>query len=149
MSPLLFALVDDIVTESKRDGLLTKILYADDLVLMSETLEGLKEKFSKWKGAFQSKEFMVNLGEIKMMVSRTEGERVESKVNPCDVCGKRTMANSMWCTRCVKSVHGRSTRWKSVTAKLANGFICGKCVRNDRDVAKPVERLCDEVDTVR
>ena len=28
---------------------MSEMLYADDLVLMSETMEGLREKFWKWK----------------------------------------------------------------------------------------------------
>ena len=43
--PLIFAIVVDIVTEHAREGLLNEILYADDLVLMSESLEDLREKF--------------------------------------------------------------------------------------------------------
>ena len=49
LSPLVFAIVVDVVTESVRNGLISEMLYADDLVLMSETMEGLREKFWKWK----------------------------------------------------------------------------------------------------
>ena len=45
--PLVFALVVDVVTESVRNGLMSEILYADDLVLTSETMGGMREKF--WK----------------------------------------------------------------------------------------------------
>ena len=40
----------------------TKLLYADDLVLMSDTIKGLRNKFIKWKEAFESKALKVNLG---------------------------------------------------------------------------------------
>ena len=40
LSPLFFGIMVDVVTESLRDGLLTQILHADDLVLMNERLEG-------------------------------------------------------------------------------------------------------------
>ena len=43
--PLTFAIVIDVVTEHARDRLLNQILYADDLVLMSESLEELREGF--------------------------------------------------------------------------------------------------------
>ena len=37
------------------------MLYVDDdLVLTSETMEGLREKFWKWKEAFESKGLKVN-----------------------------------------------------------------------------------------
>ena len=60
-----FALVVDVVTESVRNGLMSEMLYADDLVLMSERMEGLREKFWKWNKAFESKGLKVNLGEDK------------------------------------------------------------------------------------
>ena len=45
LSPLIFAIVVDVVTEHAREGLLNKILYADDLVLMSESLNDLRKRF--------------------------------------------------------------------------------------------------------
>ena len=52
LSPLVFATVVDVVTESVRSGSMSEMLYADDLVLMSKRMEGLREKFWKWKEAF-------------------------------------------------------------------------------------------------
>ena len=72
LSPLLFAVVVDVVTENAREGLLNEILYADDLVLVSESMEDLRTKFEKWRKAFESKGMKVNLGKTKLMVSRTE-----------------------------------------------------------------------------
>ena len=45
--PLVFAIVVDVVTENVRNSLMSEMLYADDLVLTSESMEGLREKF--WK----------------------------------------------------------------------------------------------------
>ena len=47
LSPLIFAIVVDVVTEHAREGLLNEILYANDLVLMSESLEDLRERFQR------------------------------------------------------------------------------------------------------
>ena len=44
----LFAVVVDVVTEIARDGALSELLSAEDLGLMSETFEGLKNMFPKW-----------------------------------------------------------------------------------------------------
>ena len=55
LSPLLFAIVVNVVTESVRSGSMSEMLYADNLVLTSETMEGLREKFWKWKEAYESK----------------------------------------------------------------------------------------------
>ena len=68
-------IVVDVVTESVRSGSMSKMLYLDDLVLMSETMEGLRETFWKWKEAFESKGLKVNLGKTKVLVSGAEGEK--------------------------------------------------------------------------
>ena len=88
LSPLLFAIVVDVITESVRNGLMSEMLYADDLVLRSETMEGLREKFWKWKEAFENKGLKVNLGKTKVAVSGAEGEVSVSKVDPCGICRK-------------------------------------------------------------
>ena len=69
LSPFLFALVVDVVNKFVREGALSELLYADDLVLMSETIERLRGKFSKWKEAFESKALKVNLEKAKVMLS--------------------------------------------------------------------------------
>ena len=45
MQSLCFAVVVDVVTEFAREGALSELLYADDLVLMRETILGLRNKF--------------------------------------------------------------------------------------------------------
>ena len=45
LSPLLFAKVIDEVTENARKGWMKLILYADDLVLMEETIKELRDNF--------------------------------------------------------------------------------------------------------
>ena len=37
-----------------RGGALSELLYADELVLMSETIKALWNKFLKWKEGFES-----------------------------------------------------------------------------------------------
>ena len=56
-----FAIAVDVISENVREGLMNKILYADNLVLMSKSIENLKKKFLKWEEAFESKGLKVNL----------------------------------------------------------------------------------------
>ena len=42
LSLLIFAIVVDVVTKNVRNGLMSEMLYAYDLVLTSETMEGLR-----------------------------------------------------------------------------------------------------------
>ena len=53
--PFLFAIAVDVMSENAREGLRKEVLYADDLVIMSEMMEGLKERFLKWRSALESK----------------------------------------------------------------------------------------------
>ena len=59
----------DVVTEFARDGALSESLCAGDLVLMSDTIERLRDKFLKWKEALESKGLKVILGKTKVTVS--------------------------------------------------------------------------------
>ena len=55
LSPFLFALVVDVVTEFARESALSVLLYADEIVIMSETIMGLRDKVVKWKEALRAK----------------------------------------------------------------------------------------------
>ena len=44
LSPLLFAIVVDVITEKVRRSVNNKVLLADDVVLISENIEDLKER---------------------------------------------------------------------------------------------------------
>ena len=92
--PLLFAMVIDEATENTRKGWMKQILYADDLVLMGETMEELKENFDEWREAFVIKGMRVNLEKTKLMVSGMEEETVDSKIDPCGVCGTRVTSRN-------------------------------------------------------
>ena len=82
LSPLLFALAVDVFSENAREGLINEILCVDDLVLMNASIEKLKEKFLKWKEAFESKRVKMNLKKTKEMVSGSKDEVLKSKVDP-------------------------------------------------------------------
>ena len=56
------------------------MLYADDFVLVSETIERHRNNFSKWKEAFETKGLKVNLGKTKVMVNGGITEDGLSKV---------------------------------------------------------------------
>ena len=149
LSPLIFAIVVDVVTEHARKELLNEILHADDLVLMSESLEDLRERFQGWRRALEGKGLKVNVGKAKMMVSGMEGEITSSKIDPCGVCGKRIGSNAVCCTQSMKWIHGRCTTMKMVTCSSARNFVCGRCTDVGDGTEEPVEVLCDEVETVK
>ena len=69
LSLFLFVVVVDVVTDFFSECGLSELLYADNFVMMSETIERLRYKFLKWKEAFVSKALKVNLEKAKVMVS--------------------------------------------------------------------------------
>ena len=69
LSPLLFAITMNLTTENAREALMNEILYADDSVLINESIENLKEKFLKWKKSFDSKGLKVVMSGSKVKYS--------------------------------------------------------------------------------
>ena len=112
------AVVLDDVTELDSEGVLSELLFADDLVLMSDTIEGLSIKFLKWKEAFESKSLKVNVGKTKVVVRGgiSKDGLSESKVDPCGVYSLRVKVNSDLCVQCGRWIHGRCAGVKRVTA---------------------------------
>ena len=90
-------MVVDVVTVFTRKDALSELLHTNDLVLMSETIKGLRNTSTKWKEAFWSKGYKVNLGKTKVMVSSgiTKDGMSKSKVDPCGVYSLRVKASSV------------------------------------------------------
>ena len=99
ISPLIFAIAVNAVTEQARKGLLNEILYANDLMLMSEILDDLRDRFQRWRGALESKGMKVNIRKTKMMVSGAEGEIARSNV---EYVGKE-LCLMRCCAHCVRN----------------------------------------------
>ena len=53
MSPLLFAIIADDITKNAKREVVNELLYADDLVITSETMKDLKKRFWNWKDALK------------------------------------------------------------------------------------------------
>ena len=68
LSPLLFAAVMGVVSSGVRSGLPSKLLYADDLVLMAPTMEQLGRCVAEWRASLLDKGLKVNAGKFKVMV---------------------------------------------------------------------------------
>ena len=138
----------DVATEFARDSALSELLYADDLDLMSETIEGHRDKFLEWKKAIGSKGFIVNVGKTNVMVSSgiTKDGTSKSKVDPCGVCNMRVKANSVLCLHCGgKLIHVRCAGVKMLPQKISRNFACRKCEGNMGEAVEQGEDFCDGV----
>ena len=88
LSTFLFVIVVHVVTE---------LLYAGDLVLMSETIKGLRNKFIKCKDDFESKGLKLTIGKpVMVSYGITKNGLSKSKVDPCGVCSLRIKTNSVF-----------------------------------------------------
>ena len=122
LSQLLFAAVTDVVSSEARSGLLSELLYADDLVIMAPTIEQLGRRVAEWRASILDKGLKVNAGESKVKVGSSGGKMiVNSGKWPC---GKGVQANSVQCTVCNKCIHKRCSGdlWR-----VADGFRCRRC----------------------
>ena len=94
----------------------------------------------------EDKGLKVNVGKTKMMVSGTEGEIVLSKI-------EKLVGKGLGLTLCVshsaRSGYMRCTKMKKVTCSSARQFVCRRCIDVGDGTEKPVEVLCDEVETVK
>ena len=101
-SVLLFAVIMDIVSSEARSGLPSKLLYADDLVLMAPTMEQLGRRVAQWKPNLLDKGLKVNAGKSKVMVGSSGGKMIVNYGK-----WKGVQANSVQCTVCIKWIHKR------------------------------------------
>ena len=106
LSPLLFIMVMDVLTEDVRNGSLMELLYADDLVLRGESFNAVMDKYGRWKNAVEGKSLRVNVNKKKYTIIIWEEKH-------CFESG------SLWCLWC---------------AVGCNSILCSKLyVRNARD----------------
>ena len=85
--------------KNARESLMYKILHADVLVLMSESMGNLREKFLKWNEAFESKKLKINFKKINVMVSSSKEETLKSRINSqvwSEGDGKFSAVLKMW-----------------------------------------------------
>jgi len=103
LSPLLFMIVMEAISTEFRVTLPWKLLYADDLAVITETEEELIKKLNEWKDNTESRGMKVNTNKTKVMISG-ERQKVGQKTVrwPCGVCSKGVGSNSLQCTSCQK-----------------------------------------------
>ena len=67
--PLLFVIVMEMISRELRAGLPLELLYADDLILMAESKESLRDKTVKWKSGLEARfedEYRKNEGNVQL-----------------------------------------------------------------------------------
>ena len=69
LSPFLFIVVLDVISEEFRRGLSRELLLADDLTVATYTEEEMQRRWLDWQIAMESKGLKVNIGKTEVMVS--------------------------------------------------------------------------------
>ncbi|VFQ84645.1 unnamed protein product [Cuscuta campestris] len=80
LSPFLFALVMDVLTQGVQEGVPWCMLFADDIVLIDDTREGLNDKLELWRLALETKGFRISRNKTEYMECRFSGRDTESEV---------------------------------------------------------------------
>ncbi|VFQ98440.1 unnamed protein product [Cuscuta campestris] len=80
LSPFLFSLVMDVLTQGVQDGVPWCMLFADDIVLIDDTREGLNDKLELWRLALETKGFRISRNKTEYMECRFSGRDTESEV---------------------------------------------------------------------
>ena len=66
LSPLLFIIVLEALSREFRGGLPMELLYADDLVLLADSMKELIEKIKIWRAVLEEKGLRINLCNTKI-----------------------------------------------------------------------------------
>ncbi|GFS13671.1 RNA-directed DNA polymerase (reverse transcriptase) domain containing protein [Elysia marginata] len=79
LSPFLFTIVLDTISEECRNGLPWELLFADDLAIIADSEEELQRRWLKWQIGLESKGLKVNTGNTEVMVSGRNRAKVNIK----------------------------------------------------------------------
>ena len=141
LSPLLFIMAINVLTQGFRDGSLMELLYADDLVLCGESLNEVMHKCGRWKNAVEGKGLRVNVDKTKCMQLLFGKKNIVSKVDPCGVCGERVGCNSIQCTKCQRWVHRCCSDVLRQVSPLSclNVFVLRTCLGHNCSVEEKLE----------
>jgi len=69
LSPLLFVIVMEAISREFRVAFHWELSYADDLLVIAETEEGLIKRLNEWKNNVENRGMRVNMNKTKVMIS--------------------------------------------------------------------------------
>ena len=115
-SRLLFIIMLEALSREIRCGVPWEHLYADDLIVIDESLEECVRRFLIWKEAMEEKGLRVNAGKTKIMICGMGLDLLQSSGEfPCAVCRTGVGSNSIFCKGCKHWVHKKCSGLKGLT----------------------------------
>ena len=116
LSPLLLIIVLEALSCEFHCGVPWEDLYADDLVIIAESMEKCLNRLLTWKGALEEKGLRVNAGKTKIMICDTGLDLLLSSGEfPCAVCRIGMGSNSIFCKGCKHWLHKKCSGLKCLT----------------------------------
>ena len=86
LSPLLFIIVLEALSQEFSSGVPWEDLHADDLVIIAESLDECVRRLLTWKEAMEKKGLRVNAGKMKIMIFGTGLDLLQSSGEFLCVC---------------------------------------------------------------
>ena len=134
LSPLLFIIVLEALSREFRCGVRWEDLYADDLVIIAESLEECVRRLLTWKEAMEEKGLRVNAGKTKIMICGSGLDLLQSSGKfPCAVCRTGVGSNSIFCKGYKHWVHKKCSGLKLLTEDP--DYRCIRC----KGTARPID----------
>ena len=135
LSPLLVIFVLEALSREFRAGVPWEDLYADDLVIIADSLEECVRRLLIWKEAMEKKGLRVNAGKTKVMICGTGLDLLQSSCEyPCAVCSTGVGNNSIYCNGCKLWVHKKCSGLQRLIPNP--DYRCARCMGN----ARPIDR---------
>ena len=114
LSPLLFVIVLEALSREFRTGCPCECLYADDLVIIADTMDELLYKLDLWKKKhLEAKGLRVNMGKTKfIMCGKNLRSLKDSGKYLCGVRHKGVGSNSVLCDGSQSWIHKKCSGFK-------------------------------------
>ena len=119
-------------------------------MLLGESWEEVGNRYREWKEVLEGKGLKVNVQKTKAMKLGGKKGMKAAEVDPCAVCRRRVMRNSIHCTVCGGWVHKRCSRVRGSLVRVV-GFVCKRCCDDlvEVDQEEKVKLGSDEVEIVK
>ena len=128
LSHLILIMVLEALSLEFRTGCPWELFYADDLIIVAESLEELTKRLKLWKDNMESKGLRVNMAKTKCLVSDGSTKSTcETGKHPCSICHRDVGRNSVFCVGCKHWVHNKCSKFKG-RLRESPDFRCGKCL---------------------
>ena len=115
LSPPLIIIVLEALSQDFRAGVLWEDLYADDLVIIADSMEECVRRLLIWKEGIERKELRVNAGKTKIMIYGTGLDLFQSLGKfPCAICCPGVGRNSIFKMLWMQALGAQEVQWAQV-----------------------------------